>query len=34
MGYEKSAIGMKSYDWSSVELLNDLTTSTITGCKK
>ena len=30
MRYVKSAIGLKSYDWSSVELLKDLLPSSIT----
>ncbi|MCI0912852.1 hypothetical protein ACIPZC_14910 [Pseudomonas sp. NPDC089743] len=34
MNYKKTAIGLKSYDWSSVELLNDLSPTSITGCKE
>ncbi|MBK5010590.1 hypothetical protein IAE33_002450 [Pseudomonas sp. S60] len=34
MGYTKSPIGLKSYDWSSMTLLADLNTKAITGCKK
>ncbi|MFF5864977.1 hypothetical protein [Pseudomonas sp. NPDC012596] len=34
MNYKKTAIGLKTYDWSSVELLNDLSLDCITGCKE
>ncbi|MBF8743564.1 hypothetical protein [Pseudomonas guariconensis] len=34
MNHTKTAINLKYYDWSSVELLKDLTPDTITGCRK
>jgi len=34
MNYAKTAIGMKTYDWSSVDLLKDLTPSSISGCEE
>lgn len=34
MNYTKTAIGMKTYDWSSVDLLKNLTPSSITCCKE
>ncbi|QXI32220.1 MULTISPECIES: hypothetical protein [Pseudomonas] len=34
MSYSKSSIGLKSYDWSSVDLLKDLTSESITGSQE
>ncbi|RCL24830.1 hypothetical protein C6A77_15215 [Pseudomonas sp. AFG_SD02_1510_Pfu_092] len=34
MSYKKTAIGLKCYDWSSVDLLKNLSPQTIVGCKK
>ena len=34
MSYTKTAIGLKCYDWSSVDLLKNLSPRTIVGCKK
>lgn len=34
MSYLKSSIGLKSYDWSSVDLLKDLIPESITGSRK